>query len=144
MTHLDTQKTSHGQKEGRKSNCQFDSRPLKVRNRLDFLVCRWHAIYCWKNLNEGYNFALNLISIKGLHVKLWAPKISRVPTLKISRLPFGSPGTKCHLDVGLMERHRIYYKGEGGGFSQVQALVNLMSPNLPVAHPNTKSVQIMH
>jgi len=24
--------------------------------------------------------------------------------------------TKCHLDVGLMERHIIYYKGEGGGF----------------------------
>jgi len=23
-----------------------------------------------------------------------------------------------HLDVGLMERHRVYYKGEGGGFSQ--------------------------
>jgi hypothetical protein len=25
---------------------------------------------------------------------------------------------KMHLDVGLMERHRVYYKGEGGGFSQ--------------------------
>jgi len=42
-----------------------------------------------------------------------------VPTLGISRLPFGSPGTKCHLDVGLVERHKIYYKGEGGGFPQV-------------------------
>jgi hypothetical protein len=28
----------------------------------------------------------------------------------------GSPETKCHLDVGLMERHRVYYKREGGGF----------------------------
>jgi len=28
--------------------------------------------------------------------------------------PLGSPGTKCHLDVGLMERHKVYYKGEGG------------------------------
>jgi hypothetical protein len=36
--------------------------------------------------------------------------------LKISGLPFGSPGTKCHLDVGLVERHIIYYKREGGGF----------------------------
>jgi hypothetical protein len=26
------------------------------------------------------------------------------------------PGTKCHLDVGLVERHIVYYKGEGGGF----------------------------
>jgi len=34
-----------------------------------------------------------------------------IPTLGISRLPFGSPGTKCHLDVGLVERHIIYYRG---------------------------------
>jgi hypothetical protein len=27
--------------------------------------------------------------------------------------------TKCHLDVGLVERHIIYYKGVGGGFPQV-------------------------
>jgi len=52
-------------------------------------------------------------------VKLWAPKVAKVPTLAISRLPLESLGTKCHLDVGLMERHRIYYKGEGGGLPQV-------------------------
>jgi len=23
---------------------------------------------------------------------------------------------KCHLDMGLVERHKVYYKGEGGGF----------------------------
>jgi len=43
----------------------------------------------------------------------------KVPTLGISRLPFGSLETKCYLDVGLMERHKVYYKGEGGGFPQV-------------------------
>jgi len=68
-------------------------------------------------LDEGYNFALDLIS--GLHTKLWGFKIARVSTLRISELPFGSPGTKCHLDVGLVERHKVYYKGEGGGFPQV-------------------------
>jgi len=36
-----------------------------------------------------------------------------VPSLGISGLPLGNPETKCHLDMGLMERHRIYYKGEG-------------------------------
>jgi hypothetical protein len=35
--------------------------------------------------------------------------------LGISGFPLRSPGTKCHLDVDLMERHIIYYKGEGGG-----------------------------
>jgi len=74
------------------------------------------AKYFWKTLDEGYNFALNLISIGGLHAKLWGPKVMGIPTLGISGLPFGSTKTKCHLDVGLVERHRVYYKGEGGGF----------------------------
>jgi len=41
--------------------------------------------------------------------------------LGILGLPFGSPGTKCHLDldVNLVERHKVYYKGEGGDFPQV-------------------------
>jgi hypothetical protein len=32
-----------------------------------------------------------------------------------------------------VERHIIYYKGEGGGFPQVRAMVSLVSPNLLVA-----------
>ncbi len=32
------------------------------------------------------------------------------------RLPLGNPRTKCYLDMGLVERHIIYYKGEGDGF----------------------------
>jgi len=67
--------------------------------------------------------------IGNLHTKLWGPKTTGVPTLGISKLPFGSLGTKCHLDVGLVEKHRLYYKGEGGGFPQVQAMVNLVSSN---------------
>jgi hypothetical protein len=34
---------------------------------------------------------------------------------------FGNPKTKCYLDVGLVERHRIYYKGEGGGFPKFES-----------------------
>ncbi len=64
--------------------------------------------------------------------------------MKISGLPLGSPGTKCHLDVGLVERHKVYYKGEGGGFPQVQAMASLVSPNLPVTGPSIKSVLIVH
>jgi hypothetical protein len=85
-------------KGGWESNWQFDSWPLKVRNRHDFLMCRWCATYRWKALDKGYNFSLNLISIRGLHAKLWARKIAWVLTVRILKLPFGSPGTKCHLD----------------------------------------------
>jgi hypothetical protein len=41
----------------------------------------------------------------------------------------GSPnfrGTKSHLDVGPVERCRVYYKGEGGGFPQVRVMVSLV------------------
>jgi hypothetical protein len=75
---------------------------------------------------------------------LWAPKVVGIPTLGISRLPFGSRETKNHLDVGLVEKHRVYYKGEGGGFPQVWAMVSLVSLSLPIICPSTKSVQIMH
>jgi hypothetical protein len=67
-----------------------------------------------------------------------------VAILGISRLPFGSLRTKCHLDVGLVERDIVYYKGEGGGFPHVHAVMSLVSPSLPVARPSTKSVQTMH
>jgi hypothetical protein len=60
------------------------------------------------------------------------------PTRTVSRLFLGNPRTKSHLDVGAMERHRVYYMGEGGGFPRVWAVVSHVSPKSPVAYPNTK------
>jgi len=88
---------------------------------------RRRATCCWKDFKDGYNFAIDLISIRGLHAKLWAPKVVGVPNVGILGLPLGSPGTKCHLNVGLVERHIVYYKGEGDGFPQVRATVSLVS-----------------
>ncbi len=70
MSHLDICNTNYGKKKGQKLNRQFDSRPLKVRNRPDSDVCRWSVIHHWKALNESYKFALNLVPIKGLSKKL--------------------------------------------------------------------------
>jgi hypothetical protein len=81
MTHLGIKNTSYDQKKGRESNWQFDSRPLKVKNRPDLLACRWRATHNWKAIDKGYNFASNLISSRGLHEKLWAPKVARVRKL---------------------------------------------------------------
>jgi len=92
IAHLDIWNTSYGQKKGRESNYQFDSWPQKVRNRLDLLGYRGHATYCWKALNENYNFALDRIAIRGLLTKLWGSKVARVPTGAISGLPLGSAG----------------------------------------------------
>ncbi len=62
--HLDICSPSYGQKKGWESNWQFDSRPLKVGNqplpdlRIESARCRW------KDLDEGYNFGLDLVAIR--------------------------------------------------------------------------------
>jgi hypothetical protein len=144
ITHLDISNTSYGQKKGYESNWQFDSRPLKVRNRPNFLACRRCVTYHWKALHKCYNFSWDLISIWGMHAKLWASKVAKVPIVWISGLPLGSPETKCHLGAGPMAMHKVYYKGEDGGFPQVQVVVSLVSPSLPVVHLRVKSVLLMH
>jgi hypothetical protein len=103
MSHLDICSTSYGQKKGRESNCQFDSRPQKVGNRPDPSVCRWSATHRWKALEERYKFASDLIPIRGLSQELWAPKVPGVSTKTISGLFLGSPRNKSHLDVGATE-----------------------------------------
>jgi hypothetical protein len=47
-------------KKGRRSNCQFDSRPLKVQNRPELHVFKWHVTYHLKAFDKGYNFAFNI------------------------------------------------------------------------------------
>jgi hypothetical protein len=44
-------------------------------------------MYRWKDLDEGYNFVLDLTSIGGLHAKLWASKVAKVLILGILGLP---------------------------------------------------------
>ncbi len=65
MNHLDICIPSYGQKKGRESNWQFDSRPLKVGNRPLPNVCRRNATWHWKALEESYNFGLDLTPIGG-------------------------------------------------------------------------------
>jgi hypothetical protein len=138
IAHLDIWNTSYDQKKGRESNSResanFDSRPLKVGHRPEILSYRRRATYRWKALDKSYNFALDHTSIQGLLAKLWGSKVLGVPQGGISGLPAespGSPGKKSHLDVVSAERRREYYKGEGGGFPQVRAVVSLVCPCCP-------------
>ncbi len=141
MSHLDIFSPSYGQKKGRESNWQFDSQPLKVRNRPESDVSRWSATCCWKAFEEGYKFGLDLIPIGGWGEKLWSPKVPGVQTVTVSGLHFGSPGKKCHSDVASTGERRKYHMGEGGDFPRVWAVVSQVSPRLPVACPNTKRMQ---
>jgi len=140
MSHLDICSTSYGKKKGWESNWQFDSRPLKVGNRLDLGVCRWNATHRWKALKESYKFALDLIPIGGLNKELWTHKVPGVQTGTVSGLLLGSPETKNHSGVGAAERRIKYYMGEGGGFPRIRVMVSLVSQGLPVVYPSTKGV----
>jgi hypothetical protein len=98
--HLDICNPSYGQKKGRESNWQFDSRALKVGNRpLSDLRIK-SATWRWKDLDEGYNFGLDLVAIRLCSRELGA--------FKVLGLQLGSPGKKSHLDVASTERCREY------------------------------------
>ncbi len=68
----------------------------------------------------------------------------RITTLGISGLPLGSLATECHLDADPVASHKVYYKGEGGGFPQIWAMVSLVSLSLPVTRPNTKNDALLN
>jgi hypothetical protein len=93
ITHLDIYNTSYDRKKGRESNWQFDSRPQKVGNRPDLLGCRWSATYCWKALDESYNFASDCVAIRGLLAKLCGFKVAGVVVGAVSGLPCGTLGS---------------------------------------------------
>jgi hypothetical protein len=94
----------------------------------------------WKALKENYNFAFDLIPIRSLSKELWSLKVVGIQTETVSKLLLGSPETKNHSDVGVVERCKVYYMGEGGGFPRIQAVVSQVSLELHAACLNTKGV----
>jgi hypothetical protein len=61
-----------------KEGWQFDSRPLIVGNRLLPDIRMESATRRWKDLDEGYNFDLDLVAIRFYSRELWAPKVPRL------------------------------------------------------------------
>jgi len=94
IRHSDICSPSYGQKKGRESNWQFDSRPQKVGNRTVFDVRFESATWRWKALDESYNFDSGLVSIRVWGEELWPSKVPGVQPRhfrdSISRVP-----TKC-------------------------------------------------
>jgi hypothetical protein len=126
MGHLDICSPSYGQKKGRESNCQFDSRPLKVENR-PFPDIAWRsATRHWKALDENYNFGFDLVLIRVWGEELWASKVPGLQSKTVSKLQLESPGKKSHSNVASAVRRREYYIGKGGGFPRIQAVVSLV------------------
>ncbi len=74
-----------------------------------------------------HNFFSDLTSIGGLHKKLWASKVSKVPFWELYDSQLENLGTKWHLDAGPMVKHKKHYKVEGDGFPQIHAMMSLVS-----------------
>jgi len=83
---------SYGQKKGRESNWQFDSRPLKVGNR-PFSDVRFEcATWRWKDLDEGSNFGSDFAAIQLCSRELWRFKVPGVPSGQFRDSILGVPG----------------------------------------------------
>ncbi len=59
--------------------------------------------------------------------KVMGSQSCKSPSSENFETPIWESRNKNHLDVAPVERCRVYYKGEGGGFPQVQVVVNLVS-----------------
>ncbi len=75
-----------------------------------------------------------------------APKSQKSHLARFRDSHSGVPGKKSHLDVTSVASHRVYYKGEGGGFPQVRAVVSLVCPCCPwlVLAPNVLQLCTNH
>jgi hypothetical protein len=140
--HLNICSPSYGQKKGRKSNWQFDSRPLKVGNRPLPELRMESAIRRWKDLDAGYKFGSDLVVIRRRSRELWAPK---VPGLRPGQFRdnFGTisglqPGKKWHSGVSAAESHRVYYREYGGGILLRSGPWCVSWSKVPVACLNTQ------
>ncbi len=55
--------------------------------------------------------------------------IQSFPHFRNFETPTWESRDKKPFRCGPLERHKVHYKGEGGGFPQVRAVVSLMCPN---------------
>jgi hypothetical protein len=70
--------------------------------------------------------------------------MAKVVILGISRLLIWESQEKWHVSVASRVNHKEYYKGEGGGFPQIRAMLSFVNPCMLVVRPFTKSAPIMH
>ncbi len=95
----------------------------------------WHII--WKLSTKATTF-LHTSSPSKICTQSYGPQSCESPNCE----NFETPKTKWHLGAGPMAKHRVYYKGEDGGFLQVQVVISLVNPCLLVVSLCTKVLQV--
>jgi hypothetical protein len=120
---------SYGQKKGRESNWQFDSRPLKVGNRCLLDIRLECATWRWKDLDEGYNFGSDLVAIQLCSRELWQFKVPRVPPGRFRDSISGVP-TICAIRMPPPWRGAENTIGSKVvAYSRVRAVMSLVCPS---------------
>jgi hypothetical protein len=120
---------SCGQKKGRESNWQFDSRPLKVGNRPVLDVRFRSATWSWKDLDEGYNFGSDLVAIQLCSRELWRFKVPGVLSGQFQDSILGVSGICA---IWMPPPWRVAENTIGSkvvAYSRVQAVVSLVCPS---------------
>jgi hypothetical protein len=108
---------------------KFDSWPLKVRNRPDFLACRWRAIIVEKFSTRAITF-LQTSSRSEVCTQSYSPSKSRESWLwEFRDSNLGVPGQNDIWVLVPWPGTKYTIRGEGGGFPQVWAVMSLVSPN---------------
>jgi hypothetical protein len=89
----------------------------------------------------GIQLDLDFTSIRGLHKKLWASKVTGVPILRLSTFESQDKMTFGCRPHGQAQKN---YKREGDGFPQICVVVSLVSLCLLMFHLCTKCALTMH
>jgi hypothetical protein len=127
--HLNICSPSYGQKKGRESNWQFDSRPLKVGNRPLPDLRIESTIRRWKDLGEGYKFGSDLIAIRLCSRELWAPKVPGLHSGQFRDSVPRVPGVLGKSDIRAWVPRRVTEYTIGSkvvAYSRVRAMVCLV------------------
>jgi hypothetical protein len=127
--HSDINSSSYGQKNGRESNWQFDSRPLKVQNRPFSDVRFGSATWRWKDLDKGYNFGSDLVAIQLCSRELLRFKVPGVPPGQFRDSISGVPGICA---IWMWSSRRAAENTIGSkvvAYSRVRAVVSLVCPS---------------
>jgi hypothetical protein len=138
MSHLDICNTSYSKNKDQESNWQFDSWPLKVGNRPKPGVRRWSVTHRWKSSQGNLQVCFRPYPNRRSKQIIMNSQSPESPNRDNFRTPPWESQDKKPFRCGCRKiTQRILY-GEGGGFPQIWAVVNLVSPELPVACPSTK------
>jgi hypothetical protein len=136
--HLDIFSPSYGQKKGRESTRSYKSGIDHYKSGIDhyksgidpLLMCDGGVQHGVGKLSKRATSLVQTSSRSEVGAKHYdVPKSRESKTGTISRLHFGSPGKKCHLDASATKRHREYYRKDGGGTSRARAVVCHVSPS---------------